>query len=42
MSLFTKIEVDKESSTITLEDYGTQPLLLKAVKREAAGAVDAR
>ena len=34
MSLATKITVDKESKTIVLEDYGTQPVLLQSVKRE--------
>ena len=34
MSIATKITVDKETNTIVLEDYGTQPVLLKAVKRE--------
>jgi hypothetical protein len=34
MSIATKITVDKETNTIVLEDYGTQPVLLKSVKRE--------
>ena len=34
MSLYTKIMVDKESNSIILENYGTQPVLLQAVKRE--------
>jgi hypothetical protein len=37
MSLFTKISVDKKSNDIILEDYGMQPVLLQAVKREPAG-----
>jgi len=36
MSLFTKIEVDKKSNTVFLENYGTQPVLLQAVKRMPA------
>lgn len=34
LSLATKIIPDKESGTIVLEDYGTQPVLLMAVKKE--------
>lgn len=34
MSLFAKILADKKSNTIVLEDYGTQPVLLQAVKRD--------
>jgi hypothetical protein len=34
MSLATKVIPDKESKTIVLEDYGTQPVLLQSVKRE--------
>jgi hypothetical protein len=34
MSLATKIMVDKESNTIVLEDYATQPVLLKSVREE--------
>jgi hypothetical protein len=34
LSLATKIIADKESGTIVLEDYGTQPVLLMAVKKE--------
>lgn len=37
MSLFTKITADKKRNTIVLEDYGTQPVQLKAVKREVEG-----
>lgn len=37
MSLFTKIAADKRKNTIVLEDYGTQPVQLKAVRREVAG-----
>src|SRR5688500_17464103 len=33
MSLFTKITADKKNNTIILEDYGTQPVLLQAVRR---------
>jgi hypothetical protein len=33
MSLFTKIIIDKESNTVVLENYGTQPVLLQAVRR---------
>jgi len=33
MSLFTKIMVEKESNTVILEDYGTQPVLLQGVRR---------
>jgi hypothetical protein len=34
MSLATKIIADKEANTITLENWGTQPVSLKAVRRE--------
>lgn len=34
MSIATKIDVDKESNTIVLENYGTQPVLLENVRRE--------
>lgn len=34
MSLATKIEVDKDHDTIALENYQTQPVLLKSVRRE--------
>ena len=34
MSIATKITADKESNTIVLENYGTQPVLLQSVKRE--------
>ena len=34
LSLATKIVPDKESGTIILEDYGTQPVLLQAVRKE--------
>jgi len=34
MSLATKIDVDKEHSTIVLENYQTQPVLLQSVRRE--------
>ena len=37
MSLFAKVTAEKKKNTIILEDYGTQPVLLKAVKREAQG-----
>jgi hypothetical protein len=36
LSLATKITGDKESGTIVLENYGIQPALLQAVRREAA------
>ena len=36
MSLATKITVDKEHHQIELENYGTQPVLLKTVRREPA------
>ena len=42
MSLFAKIEFDKENNTIVLEDYGTQPVLLKNVKREASARQSSR
>jgi hypothetical protein len=35
LSLFTKIEADKRNNTIVLENYGTQPVLLKNVRRTA-------
>jgi hypothetical protein len=34
MSLFAKIIPEKKSNTIVLEDYGTQPVLLQAVKKD--------
>jgi hypothetical protein len=34
MSLFAKVIPDKESNTIVLENYGTQPVLLKNVRKE--------
>jgi len=34
MSIATKITVEKESNTIVLENYGTQPVLLQSVRRE--------
>ncbi len=34
MSLFAKIEMDKKNKTLVLEDYGTQPVLLKSVRRQ--------
>ena len=34
MSLFTKISLDKRTQSITLEDFGTQPVLLQAVRRQ--------
>ena len=34
MSLATKITADKESKTIVLENYATQPVLLQSVRRE--------
>jgi hypothetical protein len=34
MSLATKIIPDKESNTVTLENWGTQPVQLKLVRRE--------
>jgi hypothetical protein len=36
MSVATKITADKENQIITLENYGTQPVLLQSVKREKA------
>jgi hypothetical protein len=36
MSLATKIIADKENKQIVLEDYGTQPVLLKSVRRQPA------
>ena len=34
MSLATKIIPDKEANTVTLENWGTQPVMLKLVRRE--------
>jgi uncharacterized membrane protein HdeD (DUF308 family) len=34
MSVATKITVDKDTNQIVLENYGTQPVLLKSVRRE--------
>jgi hypothetical protein len=34
MSIATKIIADKETGNIVLENYGTQPVMLQAVKRE--------
>jgi hypothetical protein len=34
LSLATKIIADKQSGTVVLEDYGTQPVLLQAVRKE--------
>jgi len=34
MSIATKITADKESKTIVLENYATQPVLLQSVRRE--------
>lgn len=34
MSLATKVTADKKNNTIELENWGTQPVLLKDVKRE--------
>jgi hypothetical protein len=34
LSLFTKIEADRRNNTIVLENYGTQPVMLKTVRRE--------
>ena len=36
MSLATKIQFDKEANTIELENYQTQQVLLKSVRRQAA------
>jgi hypothetical protein len=36
MSIATKIRFDKEANTIELENYQTQPVLLKSVRRQAA------
>jgi hypothetical protein len=36
MSVATKITGDKENGIITLENYGTQPVLLQSVRREKA------
>lgn len=35
MSLFAKIAVDKDKRTVLIEDYGTQPVLLQAVRKES-------
>jgi hypothetical protein len=35
MSLFAKIAVDKKDNTIIIEDYGTQPVLLQGLKKQA-------
>ena len=42
MSLFARIQFDKEKNTIVLEDYGTQPVLLKNVKKEASARKSSR
>jgi hypothetical protein len=34
MSYATKITADKDSKVVTLENYGTQPVLLQSVRRE--------
>jgi hypothetical protein len=36
MSLATKVRFDEEANTIELENYQTQPVLLKSVRRQAA------
>jgi hypothetical protein len=36
MSLATKIWFDEEANTIELENYQTQPVLLKSVRRQPA------
>ena len=36
MSLATRIIADKENNIVTLENYGTQPVLLNNVRRERA------
>jgi hypothetical protein len=36
LSLFTKITGDKKRNTIVLENYGTQPVLLKSVRRTSS------
>jgi len=36
MSLATKIMADKNTNTVVLENYATQPVLLQSVKREKA------
>lgn len=36
MSLATKITADRDQTTVTLENYDTQPVLLQSVKRERA------
>ena len=33
LSIGTKIQADKDTGTIVLENYGTQPVLLSAVQR---------
>lgn len=35
MSIFTKVIVDKKENAIVLENYGTQPVLLQKVRKEA-------
>lgn len=37
MSIATKVTVDKTGQTVTLENYGTQPVRLNDVRREAKG-----
>ena len=37
LSLATKIVADKKSNQIVLENYGTQPVMLKSVRRESGG-----
>ena len=37
LSLATKIVADKKSDQIVLENYGTQPVMLKSVRRESGG-----
>ena len=36
MSLATKVTADKNSNTVVLENYDTQPVLLNSVRREKA------
>src|SRR5262245_44354925 len=36
MSIATKVTVEKDNTTIVLENYGIQPVLLQSVKRERA------
>jgi hypothetical protein len=38
MSLFTKIEYDKDKNQIVLENYASQPVLLTEVRRESTSA----